>query len=81
MHATISCSYAHPLNLINSCSPRLTDMYTFTNISPPPAIDNVLMLDYQRFNYISACCKQKLQISCNSDSYSICNNILKINAF
>ena len=39
------------------------------------------MLDYQRFNYISVCCKQKLQISCNSDSYSICNNILKINAF
>ena len=38
------------------------------------------MLDYQRFNNISACCKQKLQISCNSDSYSICNNILEINA-
>jgi len=44
-------------------------------------IKEAFMLDYQRFNYISACCKQKLQISCNSDSYSICNNILKINAF
>ena len=38
------------------------------------------MLDYQRFNNISACCKQKLQISCNSESCSICNSILKVDA-
>ena len=32
MRTTISCSYAHPLSFINSCSPRLTGILLYPKV-------------------------------------------------
>ena len=38
MRATISCSYAHPLSFINSCSPRLTVKLLYPTVGTQRAL-------------------------------------------
>ena len=38
MRTTISCSYAHPLSFINSCSPRLTVKLLYPKVGTQRAL-------------------------------------------